>query len=321
MKLRLDPWSAEYGPSLSLSELEEDARSSTDLNVELETAHWRPIGSAESAGPDRLAVIDGVRRVEAHLRWEGEKSSKPALFGSLGAGALVLKLGVQARMEEALQLPLFRRLLSLLGDELPQLAFPGQLEKRAIAGDDPERLVQDLQSQMRAAESSIAGDLSSSGVPLVLCDGPLQGIHKLGDAGVVGYVKSHRRLLIPNELVSTLLRLAPGERTPIFRLDAPPGSENYDRFTWYLRLAEPGLCETALAGVVRLEVQALHGLEHAQRRARETAALLPRLVGGRHRDPRSPQNLVPLGALERELRRRLGDAMLIQRQLRTALSA
>jgi hypothetical protein len=39
-----------------------------------------------------------------------------------------------------------------------------------------------------------------------------------------------------------------------------------------------------------------------------------------HIDPRAPQNLVPIGALERELRHRMGDPGLVYRALRLAVS-
>jgi hypothetical protein len=46
--------------------------------------------------------------------------------------------------------------------------------------------------------------------------------------------------------------------------------------------------------------------------------LLPKLSSAPHKDPRAPQNLVPIGGLERELRRRLGDQQLLYRALRAA---
>ena len=49
-----------------------------------------------------------------------------------------------------------------------------------------------------------------------------------------------------------------------------------------------------------------------------TARLLPPLASSPHKDPRAPQNLVPIGGLERELRHRLGDQQLLYRALRAA---
>ena len=51
-----------------------------------------------------------------------------------------------------------------------------------------------------------------------------------------------------------------------------------------------------------------------------TAALLPVTGSEPHVDPRAPQNLVPIGALERELRHRMGDPGLVYRALRHAVS-
>jgi hypothetical protein len=43
---------------------------------------------------------------------------------------------------------------------------------------------------------------------------------------------------------------------------------------------------------------------------------LPRYASRPHKDTRAPQNLYPIAGLERALRRRLGDATLLQRALR-----
>ena len=51
--------------------------------------------------------------------------------------------------------------------------------------------------------------------------------------------------------------------------------------------------------------------------AEVTAAVLPRYASERYKEPRAPQNLYPISGLERELRRRLGDAELLYRALRT----
>ena len=45
---------------------------------------------------------------------------------------------------------------------------------------------------------------------------------------------------------------------------------------------------------------------------------LGRYASEPYKDPRAPQNLYPIGGLERELRRRLGDAGLMFRALRVA---
>ena len=54
--------------------------------------------------------------------------------------------------------------------------------------------------------------------------------------------------------------------------------------------------------------------------ADRTAAILPIVASEPHIDPRAPQNLVPIGALERELRHRMGDPGFVYRALRYAVS-
>ncbi|HSJ45238.1 MAG TPA: hypothetical protein VK923_11210, partial [Euzebyales bacterium] len=66
-------------------------------------------------------------------------------------------------------------------------------------------------------------------------------------------------------------------------------------------------CETPKEGVT---------LPAAVVLADESTATLPRFASSPHRDLRAPQNLYPIGALERHLRHRLGDGALIGRRLR-----
>jgi hypothetical protein len=74
-----------------------------------------------------------------------------------------------------------------------------------------------------------------------------------------------------------------------------------------------------LAGIVRIEVGAAVGLEKARHLASLSAQLLPRFASSSVRDPRAPQNLLPVGALEQEMRRRLGDPILLRRAMERML--
>jgi hypothetical protein len=91
---------------------------------------------------------------------------------------------------------------------------------------------------------------------------------------------------------------------------------SWRRTSWYLQL--PGTPGVPWAGVVRVECSAELPAREATRLADLTARLLPTLASAPHKDPRAPQNLVPIGGLERELRRRLGDQQLLYRALRAA---
>ena len=93
----------------------------------------------------------------------------------------------------------------------------------------------------------------------------------------------------------------------------------YARYSWYLRLAmlQGGHSWT---GIVRCETSAHLARDDAAAIADRTAAVLPLVASEPHVDPRAPQNLVPIGALERELRHRMGDRGLVFRALRHAVA-
>ena len=74
------------------------------------------------------------------------------------------------------------------------------------------------------------------------------------------------------------------------------------------------------SGVVRLELPQSAGLRECAERASAVTGLLPRFAGVRHRDPRAPQNLQPVGALEKHLRHLLGSAGYAARAVRDAVA-
>ena len=76
-----------------------------------------------------------------------------------------------------------------------------------------------------------------------------------------------------------------------------------------------------MSGVVRVELPGLGDADSAALRADVITAALPRFASEAHKDARAPQNLYPIAGLERELRRRLGDAKLLDRALRRRAAA
>jgi hypothetical protein len=144
---------------------------------------------------------------------------------------------------------------------------------------------------------------------VVVFDGPLRGRN---DPAGVGYVKTQHVLYLPERFVPVLGRLADGDRTPVFLV----GGRGFTRYSWYLRL--PGPRNQPLSGIVRLEIPAIGPACDAVGRAEQVSALLPRFASQPHKEPRAPQNLYPIAGLESQLRRRLGDANLLERSLRLA---
>jgi hypothetical protein len=170
-----------------------------------------------------------------------------------------------------------------------------------------------LQGLLNRVEAEVAADARASlGVDeddLLVVDGPLKGRQNLPRA--VGYVKTHHRAYLKKDENAVVAALGPGQRTPVFRLVT-----SWERFTWYLRL--PCVPGAPWAGVVRLECGAHLDPAEAAALAARSQVTLGRYASAGYKDARAPQNLYPIAGLERQLRRRLGDAGVLYRALRTA---
>src|SRR5262249_19459603 len=140
-------------------------------------------------------------------------------------------------------------------------------------------------------------------------DGPLRGRAHLPRS--LGYVKTHRVEYLPKALSTVVGRMAGGERCPVFRLGT-----NWHRYSWYLRL--PGPAGSPWSGVVRVECSAELTPQAAVALADLSTVTLPRFASAPYKDPRAPQNLVPIAGLERRLRGMLGDPQLLHRALTMA---
>jgi hypothetical protein len=255
------------------------------------------------------AFVDGVRRGEGLLYRQTDAGV--LVRGTVGAhacGAVLCEPGSAAVFGPIET----RRLVIFGGGEPVTLPEVGGYcwEAAAIASLEPDAPLQDLQTRMRMAEGELAERLSGDGWLAVL-DGPLNFVRSR-DRTVVGLVKTHHRpLLAPADHVR-VATLACGERTPVFTLGT-------DRYSCYVRIAVPGSRSSPWFGIVRIEVPQSFGLDAACRTADEVTCVLPRYAGIPHRDPRAPQNLQPIGALEKQLRRRLGSARLAGRAARSAV--
>ena len=189
-------------------------------------------------------------------------------------------------------------------------------EPRSVPEEDPEAPLRGLHREMRAVEELFARKLAADPKVLLLVDGPLS----IGDATpgrVVGFVKRLFKLYLGQEQLPVLRALPCGARTPVFLIRS---AGRFSRYSWFTRIAKRLSVESDFTGLVRLEVSEGIGIDEAIRLADMTTSVVPRFVPSRSRDPRAPQNLVPIGALEQHLRRGLGDARLIHRRLATLLA-
>jgi hypothetical protein len=183
-------------------------------------------------------------------------------------------------------------------------------EPHSADGTELQDPVRALQKNMRRAEENMARKLADQEDTLVICDGPLSfGAEGRGEA--VGYIKRISKFYLPASLLPLVASLPPGCRTPLFGIQTR--GDGFARFAWYLRLAPVTRGDSELHGLVRLEVSKSVGMERGRLLADLTASLVPRFAPPRGRDPRAPQNLYPIGALEQQLRRSLGDQALVRR--------
>ena len=313
MKLLIDPWDPEYGASVEL-EPELGPPRGLPLDAEVE-GPWVAIAAPPQAELPCCAFVDGVRRIDARLFAEDNDIEAPGLAGSWAVGC-----ARSTRPAHIADIRVGRELViggGLQADPI-EMTVGGQrlqFEARSVPGTTPLDPIQGLQNAMREAEARLAEQTLATGqVELVVSDGPLT-YFAAGPA--VGMIKRQSRSYLDPGRAHVLAQLGAGERTPIFKL----GEQRLERYSWYLRLAEQRPIDGTMAGIVRLEVAARDGLEAALRLADLTGAALPRFAPRPGRDPRAPQNLFPISALESALRHRLGDGALVRRAIEVQIYA
>jgi hypothetical protein len=303
MQFAVESWSPDYGSPTDSAALEQSERR-VDPWVEHDAAAWAPLSPGSGAEPlGVVAFVDGVRRVEANL-WITAADGRvhQGICASFAAG--VVRCDGAAEVVAA---AVRRGVFAPAEGTGPIDTRHGRFDLYATTADDPDTLSLRLQRAMGELEAEVS--LAAAGVDAVVVDGPLRlGAHR---PGFVGYVKTHQASYGPPLVRDVVTRLACGERTPLLLIDGP-----VSRYSWYLRL--PCAVAHGWDGVVRLEVPADRPLADTSALADRLGRTLPRFASTPHKDPRAPQNLVPIGGLERELRHRLGDAPLLLRALRTA---
>lgn len=305
MRFAVEAWSPAYGTSIEM-EAPEPADGQVNPFVEaLTVGEWAP--RAVGADPPEVALfVDGVQRRDAVVWITGDDGrTRQGVCASYAAGVLRCA-GGRARLERAE----VRRELFSPAPEAEPIETPHGAWRPFMTGEGPEALAQALMQRMRDLEVRIANEIPTEPGACVVIDGHLSGRQNVG--GAVGYVKTHHRSYLPEDLEAVVARLSPGERTPLFHVQG-----SLSRLCWYLRLPGGGSGHP-WAGIVRCEIGADRARGEAVAVADRVSAALPRFASSPHKEPRAPQNLYPIGGLERELRRRLGDARLLERALRSA---
>ncbi|HLE95383.1 MAG TPA: DNA double-strand break repair nuclease NurA [Acidimicrobiia bacterium] len=298
MRFTVEAWDPDYGAP-SDADLA-DSTDKVDPSVELSPDQWRPL-LPECAPAEDILFVDGVRRVDANLWIDRE-----GLFPGFGLAATYAAGAVRCNGGAKVVASSVRRGIFTSGPAESIETKVGRYEVMSTKGSTPEELWLGIQERMGDLEGEVAADHADAA--LVVVDGPLS--HRRHLEGAVGYVKTQHVQYLPDDLRATLGTLPVGHRTPLFLT-----TTSWSRFSWYLRLANDA---GPAGGLVRCEVKADMTVADAARLAHLVSASLPRYASARHKDPRAPQNLYPIGGLERELRRRLGDRDLVIRALRLA---
>jgi hypothetical protein len=166
-----------------------------------------------------------------------------------------------------------------------------------------------VQGPLTALEVEISSVARDDDADLLVVDGPLRGRRHL--PRTIGYVKTQQKQYLPAALTPVVTSLRPGQRTPVFHLGTVWGG-----WSWYLRL--PGATGAPWSGIVRVECSPDLVIAQAVQLAGLSATTLPRFASSAYKDPRAPQNLMPIAGLERRLRSMLGDARVLHRALTLA---
>ena len=306
MRFWVDAWDPAYGTSPDQEPLG-SSEAGTDPGVEVPAERWRPVRPEPVAAPPAVHFVDGVRRVDAHMWIAADGGAVAAVAASYAAGVVSCRAGAAGADRVDVRRGLFTPAPGVPDLRLAQVTY----EVQKADADDDLRLSNALQNAMADTEAECALRARTDPDDLLVLDGPLGKRGQL--ARVLGMVKTHRSRYLDPALHGLVAELGPGERTPVFRLGA-----DWPRFSWYLRLpCRPG---APWAGVVRVECPDLD-LPDVRDLAALSQVVLPRYASAEHKDPRAPQNLYPIGGLERLLRRRLGDRLLLERSLRRAAAA
>jgi hypothetical protein len=308
MELFVDAWDPSHGTSVEDGPRTE-SNASTDLDVELPVAAWRPVSPAPgTVVPDVVLFVDGVRRNDAGV-WIRDDAGQvhPGLAASYAAG--VVRCDRRAGCAEVVAYRVGRGLFSPSADVTDVGEPPARYTAQVTQGGEPKQLEGAATARMRYLEVELSHHArlgSAVDDDLLVLDGRLHGRTSVPRA--IGYVKRQRGEYLPAELSTVVTALGAGQRSPVFRLSS--------LYSWYLRL--PGPAGQPWAGIVRVECAGDLTEAAAIALADRSAATLPRFASQAFKDPRAPQNLTPIAGLERRLRALLGDPRLLHRALTSA---
>jgi hypothetical protein len=309
-QLFVDGWDPSYGASFEAAGGPAAPSSAqVDPSVELPADEWRALTVPDGLrAPDVVLLVDGVRRIDASV-WtrEYDGASYPGIAASYAAG--VVRCDLRRGAAELAGARVARGLFT--ASPSAQDVIAGQIRytlHRVSGTGELSKLPAAVQGPLTALEVEVS-DAARTDDDLLVLDGPLRNRRHL--PRTIGYIKTQHSQYLDARLTAVVTGLAAGQRSPVFKLGTAWGG-----YSWYLRL--PGTAGAPWAGVVRVECSAELTVPEAIGLANRSLVTLPRFASSPYKDPRAPQNLIPIAGLERRLRGMLGDARLLHRTLTVA---
>lgn len=308
MAWKLEAWNPEYAlPERFGGEEEPAGLEGVKTDIEGE---WRAC-CPDSVGLEQWPIVyfvDGRQRIDAQIT---DSKGHRALLATVVAGA-VLRDGAGIRpVGEPKKLHVL-----LHSAEIEEPLPPGLGHYRLIRTkrSDTASLRSKVTEVMRRLEASLVNELEGG---LVIVDGQIFP----GDApyarpgSLLGYTKTQAATYLGPEEQALLYHLEPFERTPVFTIPGYALRRPIDVYSWYVRLPlKPSLTFFGGAGLLRVETASAEPAE-ARQLADLSVSLFCALASSPARDPRAPQNLVPVGGLELWLGRNLGSAEVMRRRI------
>lgn len=332
--IRIEPWGMGYDAPVSVNTEDLSSKDSVNTEVEYGNSSWQAIRQAIAPElPNQILFIDGRLRIDERLNGGSSDEVIYGAFATIAVGAVLVDRTISRAKCVATEV---KRIIALGGGlvapitEIPCpetgrviLKYDHCLTKETNDSDTPSQIVQ---SAMLAEELRIANKLAlDDGIldqnTLIVRDGPLLYRVYQTPKVTIGYVKTMGKSYLSGAQDQVLRSLQIGERTPLFRISHKQGSN----LSWYLRSGSVDIGYKQMGyhdlhGIVRIDLDGSIDLDRAQAIADQSTYLIPQYASHPIRDPRAPQNLTPVGALEKELGRRMGSRELISRRIRSFLA-
>lgn len=314
MPWRLEAWNPEYALPERIG-VEDEGSGLEDIKTHYE-GHWTARTPAKVKPDDWPVVylVDGRQRIDAQI---ADSSGRRALLATVVAGA-VLRDGAGIRpVGEPRKRHILLHSASLEEPLPPGLDHyePVQTEK-----SDPTSLRSKVIELMRRLEASLVNELEGG---LVIVDGQIfPGERPYEEPErIVGYTKTQAATYLGPEEQALVHNLKPHQRTPIFSIPGYALRRPLDVFSWYVRLPlEPSVPFYSGAALLRVETPTPEPVD-AIRVANLSVSLFCQMASSPARDPRAPQNLIPIAGLEQWLGRHMGQGEVVRRRIVQALFA